>query len=85
MYKHGFKICPHTLRGKCLLLFTALHAGSKINSIASRGTEVSLASAMCIRNALLTLSRPRPWSSFPFPTAMCKKKTLLERRRRKGR
>ena len=43
---HGFKMCPHTLRGTSLLLFTALHAGPTNNSIASHKTEVFLAIAM---------------------------------------
>ena len=43
---HGFEKCLHTLRGASLLLFTALNAGSKSNCIASRKTEVFLASAM---------------------------------------
>ena len=40
--KHGFEICLHTLRGTISLSFT----GSSINNIASRKTEVFLASAM---------------------------------------
>ena len=53
LFHHGFKICPHTLRGTiCAVFFTALHAGSKNTNIASCKTEFLLASASCIRNAL---------------------------------
>ena len=44
-FEHGFKMCPHTLRGTILLLFTALHAGSTNNNVAARETEVFSASA----------------------------------------
>ena len=50
LFLHGFEKCLHTLRGTNLLLFTTLHdadsRGSKNTNIASRKTEVCLASAM---------------------------------------
>ena len=45
MYTQILKICPHTLQ-HFTFLFTALHAGSKNINVASRKTEVFLASAM---------------------------------------
>ena len=46
VFKHGLKICLHTLRGTISMLFTALHAGSTNDNIVSRKMEVFLASAM---------------------------------------
>ena len=45
-FEHGFNKCLHTLRGTFVLLIPQKHRCSKDNNIASRETEVCLASAV---------------------------------------
>ena len=77
MFKHGFRICLHTLWGTYLLLFKPTCRGSKHSNIASRKTEVFLAGIL------------KPWHSFSsgsdlgnLPVSV---KKVLGRRRHVGR